>query len=195
MRHFEAERRKMRKQNLIGVLTAILLGLFSTACGVLNSEPLPNMRTADEANKFVVEAEQSYKNADGQMKAIFAEPVGKDKLASIKEKKPKFEQAAADFKIAKDKFAQASAKFKEALNGGKGWESGLHLRFEKLSEAYQKWSELAEVEAQLAEETINIKDINSFLSKTKELETKAQKLNEEADAKIKSSREPPFKIK
>lgn len=107
----------MKNRTLIGVSTAILLGLFSTACGVLNSEPLPNMRAADEANKFVDEAEQAYKNAGSQMKAIFAAPIGKDKLASIKEKKPKFEQAAADFKIAKEKFAQASAKFKEALNG------------------------------------------------------------------------------
>ncbi len=178
----------MKNQTLIGVLTAILLGLFSTACGVLNSEPPPNMRSADEANKFVGEAEQAYKNASGQMKAIFAEPVGKDRLASIKEKKSKFERAAADFKIAKEKFAQASAKFKEALNGGKPYDSELHLKFQKLSEAYQKWSELAEVETQLAEEAINVKDINSFLSKTKELEAKAQKLNDETNAKINSSR-------
>ena len=41
--------------------------------------------------KFVEEAEKTYKEASSQMDAIFAEPIGKDKLASIKEKKPKFE--------------------------------------------------------------------------------------------------------
>lgn len=129
------------------------------------------------------------------MEAILAEPVGKDRLASIKKKKPKFEQVAADYKLAKEKFAQASAKFKEAMNGGKGLDSELHPRFSKISGAYQKWSELAEVDTQLAEEAIKIKDINSFLSKTGELQTKAKKLHEEVNAKMKSSREQPFKLK
>lgn len=176
-------------RDILLVISMILLAMFLSACGgVLSYEPQTNKQAADEAHKFVMEAEKTYKSASSQMDAIFAEPIGKDKLASIKEKKPKFEQAAADFKIAKEKFSQASAKFNEALNGGNNWDSELHLKFFYLSEAYKKWSELADVETQLAQQAINIKDIKSFLSKTGELEEKAKKLNEEVNRKIGFSR-------
>lgn len=169
-------------------ISMILLAMFLSACGVLSSEPRTNKQAAEEAHKFVDEAEKTFESGRSQMDAVFAEPIGKDKLASIKEQKPKFEQAAADFKIAKEKFSQASAKYNEALNGGHNWDSKLHLKFFYLSEAYKTWSELADVETQLAQEAINIKDIKSFLSKTGELEEKAKKLNEEVNQKIKNSR-------
>ena len=175
-------------RNILLGISMILPAMFLSACGVFRSEPLTNTQARVEADKFVEEAETAYKSASSQMDAIFAEPVGKDKLASIKEKKPKFEQAAADFKIAKDKFSLASAKFNEAMNGGSAYQSKLHLKFYYLSQAYKKWSELADVEMQLAQEAINIKDIKSFLSKTGELEEKAKKLNEEVNQKIENSR-------
>ena len=74
------------------------------------------------------------------------------------------------------------------MNGGSAYQSKLHLKFYYLGEAYKKWSELADVEMQLAQEAINIKDIKSFLSKTGELEEKAKKLNEEVNRNIENSR-------
>ena len=176
-------------RNILLGISMILLAMFLSACGgVFSPEPRTNKQSASSANKFVEEAETAYKGASSQMDTIFDEPIGKDKLASTKEKKPKFEKAAADFKITKEKFSKASAKFNEALNGGNNWGSELYLKFFYLSEAYKKWSELADVEMQLAQEAINIKDIKSFLSKTGELEEKAKKLNEELNRKIELSR-------
>jgi hypothetical protein len=174
----------MRKKIVI-LLTLVLWGAILAAC---NFEPDINKQARAEAAKFVDEAEKSYISATEQMDAVFAEPPGADKLASLKSRKPKLEEAAAGFKKAQEKFEMASAKFNEALNGGKSADSSLHNKFERLRNAYKKWSELAAVDYQIAQEAINIKDIKSFLSKNEELEARAKKLREQVDAEIKSSR-------
>jgi hypothetical protein len=147
-----------------------------------------NYQARREAADFVDEAMKAYQSATDQMDQIFDEPPGADKLVAMKSRKPRFEQAAADFKVAKEKFGFASAKFNEALNGGNRGDSVLHHKCERLSIAYKKWSELADVDNQIAEEAINIKDTKLVLNKIKELEAKAEKLSLEVDTEIKNSR-------
>ncbi len=176
------------------VLSMFLLLALLSACSSraindsIDPMPEPDMKAAEEANRLVGEAEKVFVNATAQMKAIFSESLGRDKLASIREKKPRFELAAVDFKKAKEQFNLASAKFKEAMNGKGKYDSPMHLKFSQLSDAYEKWSELAEVEFQLSQEAINIQDLNSFLANTGELEEKAKTLNDEVNKKIEMSR-------
>lgn len=168
--------------------TAIFLSVITFgACSALSPVPQTNKLARDEAQKMVNEAENAYTSGTEQMDEIFAKEMGKNKLAAVKSNKSKFEQAAANFKIAKEKFAQASIKFKEALNGGNDFDSALHARYAMLRKAYDKWSQLSEVQMQLAGEAINIQDIKSFLDKTAPLEEKAKTLNKEVNAGIEAA--------
>ena len=174
-------------KNALAILSmTVLTGLIMSACG--SDGPGTNDQARKEAADLVTEAETAYVSASGKMNAIFKESPGANKVAFMKGKKAQFEEVSSGFKTAAEKFEMASAKFDRALNGGRSGDSPLHTRFARLRDAYKKFSELAAVENQVAREAINIKDVESFLTKLKTLELKMDELRKEVDSQMSSAR-------
>lgn len=91
----------------------------------------------------------------------------------------KFAYAAGELETARDKFLQASAKMREALNGQKAFDNELATRLSRMSEAYQRWSELAEFERRNWQEASGLTDSGALREKLTEAQKKQQKMSEE----------------
>jgi DNA repair ATPase RecN len=180
----------MKKKNparFVRLILAALVFSSAAACQRTPRAPAINREARAEAESTAKEAAQLYKKTKDLLDYKFSSFPTSDALASIKKGKPLFEDEAADFQTAEEKFRQASAKYVEALNGGQESDSELHRRLFRLSEAYKKWAELAELDRQISQEAAEIKDLKSFTDRAKKLDEKARELNDEVHQEILAS--------
>ena len=159
------------------LISALLLG---TACYRRPRPPI-NDRAKQEAEKTASDAAEKYKNARNIRDYVFSGFARADALGSFRKDRLLFASEAEDLQAARDAFNQASAKYLEAMNGSDESASDLHLRFFKLSKAYRKWAEIAELDRLICLEAANIKDLGSFLDRAKDLDEKARRLNDEVN--------------
>jgi hypothetical protein len=167
----------------------LLAALFASAaaCGSNPRAPPVNQEARAEAERSAKEAALAYRKTKDLLDYKFSSFPASDALAAIKKGKHLFEDEAADFETAADEFRQASAKYLEAMNGGKESDSELHQKLYRLSEAYRKWAELAELDRRICQEAAEIKDLKSFEDMAKELDAEAVRLNDEVNQLIKTS--------
>lgn len=167
----------------------LLVAVFApaAACKTNPRTPQVNQKARAEAERTAKEAARVYRKAKGLLDYKFSSLPASDALAAIKKGEHLFEDEAADFKTAADEFRQASAKYLEALNGGKDSDSELHRRLFRLSEAYRKWAELAELDRRICQEAAGVKDLKSFADRAEELDAEAGGLNDEVNQLITTS--------
>jgi hypothetical protein len=180
----------MRKKKSVHAIVALAIaGIFSSAaaCKVKSHAPAVNQKARGEAESAAKEAAEEYRKTKNLLDYKFSSFPSSDALAAIKRGRLLFVDEAADFKAAEDKFRQAAAKYGEALNGGTESDSELDRRLFKLSEAYRKWAELAELDRQICQAAAEIRDLKSFTEKAEELDERARELNDEVNREIMSS--------
>jgi hypothetical protein len=178
-----------KKKQTCAARFLLLFAAFASAaaCKTNPRAPQVNQKARAEAEASAKEAAQVYRKTKDLLDYKFSSFPASDALAAIKKGRHLFEDEATDFETAADEFRQASAKYFEALNGGKESDSELHQRLYRLSEAYGKWAELAELDRRICQEAAEIKDLKSFTDKAEELDEKARKLNDEVKQLILAS--------
>jgi hypothetical protein len=170
-----------RHVRLIAILlaVAVLSGCKQTA-GI-------NQQPRDEAEQAAKDAAKNYQQARSFLTIEFASFPESNALAGIREGKRFFQSETEDLKTVEKQFEKASAKYLEAMNGKSESESDLHRRLFKLSQAYKKWAELAELDRQVCQEAVAIKDLKSFAARAKELDVRALHLSDEINQLIMSA--------
>jgi|ERR1043166_408092 hypothetical protein len=180
----------MEKKKQTRAARLLLLAALFASAAACESNPRAlqvNQKARAEAESGAKEAARAYRKTKDLLDYKFSSFPASDALAAIKKGKSLFEDEAADFETAADEFRQMSAKYLEALNGGKESDSELHRRLYRLSEAYRKWAELAELDRRICQEAAGIKDLKSFEDRAEELDVEAGRLNDEVNQLIKTS--------
>ena len=139
----------MKKRNpsrAAGLLLIVAIFVPAAACKRSPRAPVINRQARAEAEAAAKEAAQLYRKTKDLLDYKLSSFQTSDALAAIRKGKLLFESEAADFKAAEDKFNEASGKYAGALGGGEAADSELHRRLSRLSEAYKKWAELAELD-------------------------------------------------
>ena len=162
----------------------VLILLAVAVLSGCKQSPAINQKPRDEAEQTAKDAVKIYKDSRLGMTIAFRSFPESNALAGIRDWKRLFQIETEHLKTAEDQFEKASAKYLEAMNGKSESESDLHRRLFKLSQAYKKWTELAELDRQICQEAAAIKDLKSFAARAKELDDKALRLSDEINQLI-----------
>jgi hypothetical protein len=166
--------RPIRRAKLAYVLCVALL---SAGCG---QSAQINEAARREAEATANDATASYKKAQDivSLGNKYSWEMAVD-VNDQQTRNAKFTSAAKELEAARDKFSQASVKMREALNGQKAFDNELATRLSRMSDAYKRWSELAEFERKAWQEASAMTDPKAIREKLTEAQKQQQKMNEE----------------